>query len=246
MLHVRFSRAWWSHCATESSTESKTPGRTEVGIDLISKITAVFSHRHDRSPSVSPFLPSFLSRLPFSHPISTGKESRSCRRSKRRSRKRKRGRERANTSTDVDRLSRETLRKRRPRWRLESNLPAHLARIELGSTLYKKRGIRKESSLTARPLWSLEIAARHSNRFDSRNIPLSISFLASARKSFSNRPLIKSTLTPLSPVSVESASEKVLWGNIWKYPRRSRASEQSKNRMHRYSLRTCATPRRSS
>lgn len=64
MLSLRFSRARWSHYETKSSAESKIPRRTEVGIDLISKITAVFSHRHDRSPAGF-FFPSFLPSFPF-------------------------------------------------------------------------------------------------------------------------------------------------------------------------------------
>lgn len=150
-LSLRFSRARWSHCEAKSSAESRIPRRRGVGIDLISKITAVFSHRHDRSPAGSfllAFLPSFLSFFHFSflpsyHPLSSvclslvlsqvENGSRSCRCSKKTTSRKgtENGRaRRVNTSVGVNRVSREMLREAsRPRSRLESNLlaPAYLA-----------------------------------------------------------------------------------------------------------------------
>lgn len=95
---------------------------------------------------------------------------------------------------------------------------------------YPKRRIGRKFFDSRRPLSK----SRHSNRLDARNILLSPLSLATGRllARVSNRPLIKSTLTPSPPGIRRKHFRESTWR---KYLR--------KNRMHRYSPRTCAARR---
>lgn len=181
MLSLRFSQARWSHYMAKSSAESKISRRMEVGIDLISKITAVYSHRHDRSPA-SFFLPSFLPfRSPFSRPIST-KNGSSFLSMWQKAKPRKGTRTRRSASIDS----------------AERCLGSAIEiRIEFARIV--KRVIRKVEN-SQRVLWDRRVLYKHSkSRLDIQIGTIREIFLSSQTGSllareFPNRLLIKSTL----------------------------------------------------
>lgn len=153
MLSLRFSRARWSHYEAKSSAKSKIPGRTEVGIDLISKITAVFSHRHDRSPRpVSSFLPSFLLSFPFPVLSQPGTGVRSCRCGKRR---KDRGRKRGT---------------RRSKRCLEGAIEIRIEFARIAKRAEKVSTKPRAESSLRQTFFTSSLQVRYSNRRNSRNI----------------------------------------------------------------------------
>lgn len=124
------------------------------------------------------------------------------------------------SGVSIDSLERGRNARSAERSRLESNLPGSKSGLEAH---YLKR---RRSSLTASAL--IQIAAFKSARC-ARNIllfPLSLATGRLLSRESSESATYQKYPYPLSrsvPVSVESTSEKVLGGNIWKYPRRSQA-----------------------
>lgn len=182
------------------------------------------------------FLPSF----PFAF-LSYLDRERCCQCSKRQSRAREREKgnkeesARTRRPVSIDSLERRLESADRE---IEIRIEFARARIEIGpgSALPKAKNRQKV-------LWQPRSLSksRYSNRLDAKysSFPPYHWRRGVCSREFRIGHLSKVPLPSLRLVSIESTSEKVLGGNIWKYSRRSQAL--SKNRMHRYSPRTWVT-----